>query len=171
MNTHDLFNEVHSWLEAEKLAFFADDEDADFQLRMNLEHGLVPVRLMCEESPTLLQMACTLPVKVSKAKLPGISLMLHHLNARLRMGSFQLVAEDSLIMYRLSQAIHPDSDLTGQFNGAFGTALHALDDNFQSLALYLCSTPLARKEMAKSEPVAKSADSKSAGPGPRFELN
>lgn len=171
MNCIELFNEVRSWLEAEKFSFLADDEHTCFQLRMNLDHGLVPVRLLCEELPTMLQVICTLPVKVPKGKISGTGLMLHQLNGRLRMGAFYLAAEDGIVSFRLAQPIHSDSDLQKQFCGALGTTINTMDDNLQPLAFYCCSTPNARAAIAQLSPGKKSSGAKLGAPNARFELN
>ena len=84
MNGHKLFNEVRSWLDAEKFSFSANVENTSIQLRLDLNHGLVPVRLLCEESPVILQVVCLLPVKAPRDKIFGTSLALLRLNARLR---------------------------------------------------------------------------------------
>lgn len=171
MNCTELFNEVRSWLEAEKLGFQTNEERVSFQLRMNLDHGLIPVRLVCEESPTMLQVVCSLPVKVPEEKMPSTGLVLHQLNARLRMGAFHLDAEDGIVSFRLAQPIHPESDLGKQFCGAFGTALSTVDDNLQPLAYYFCSTPKARAAIAQLSPGKKSSGVKEGVSTARFELN
>ena len=106
MNSTERFNEVRGWPENEKLTFLADDENTCIQLRVNLDHGLIPVRLLSEESPAMLQAVCSIPVKVPKVKISSIGLVLYRLEARLRVGSFQPDAEDGLVMFRLAQSIH-----------------------------------------------------------------
>jgi hypothetical protein len=163
---------VRSWLDAEKLAFLADDGNTSFQLRMNLDHGLVPIRILCEESPAMLQIICSVPVKVPKEKISSTGLALHRLNARLRVGAFHLDAEDGLVMYRLAQPIHPELEMEEQFRDAFGTALNTVDHHILPLALHFCSTPRSREILAQLSPAKKTSKSgKSIAPRARFELN
>ena len=171
MKNTELFNEVRGWLENEKLTFLADDENTCIQLRMNLDHGLIPVRLLCEESPAMLQVVCSIPVKVPKEKITSTGLVLHRLNARLRVGSFQLDPEDGLVMFRLAQPIHPESELNQQFNRAFGTALNTVDDNLPPLCLHVASTPKARELLDRLNPPTKKTATKSVAHKARFELN
>jgi hypothetical protein len=149
MNGHKLFNEVRSWLDAEEFSFSANVENTSIQLRLDLDHGLVPVRLLCEEAPIILQVVCSLPVKAPREKIFGTSLALLRLNARLRLGAFHLDTEDGLIMFRLSQPIQPDSDLSKQIRDAFYTACNTMDANFLPLTLFCCSTTNAQKGVAK----------------------
>jgi hypothetical protein len=172
MNQTELFNEVRGWLEKEKLTFQADDENTCIQLRMNLDHALIPVRLLCEESPAMLQVVCSIPVKVPKEIISGTGLVLHRLNARLRVGSFQLDAEDGLVMFRLAQPIHPESELDKQFCRAFGTALNTVDNNLPPLCLHVSSTSKARELLDRlNPPTKKLTGTKSIAPHARFELN
>ena len=46
---------------------------------MNLDLGLIPIRLLCEESPAMLQVVCSIPVKVPKEKITSTGLVLHRL--------------------------------------------------------------------------------------------
>jgi len=171
MNKTELFNEVRGWLENEKLSFLADDENTFAELRMNLEHGLVPVRMLCEESPALLQVVCSLPVKVPKEKISSTSLLLHHLNARLRAGSFQLDAEDGLVLFRLAQTIHSETELEKLFDCAFGTALKTLDDYLPPLCLHVCSTTKAQEVLDRLRLPPKQTVTKLVADQGRFELN
>jgi hypothetical protein len=97
----------------------------------------------------MLQVVCSLPVKVPKEKIFRTSLALLRLNARLRMGAFHLDTEDGLVVFRLSQPIQPDSDLRKQIHEAFYTARNTMDANFLPLTLFVCSTPNARKGVSK----------------------
>jgi hypothetical protein len=175
MNRIDLFNEVKGWLEAEKLRFTSDADDTDFELRMNLDNGLIQVRIVCEEDPASLQIICTVPVKVPAEKFAEAALFLHNLNAALRIGSFQFQTESRIIIFRLPLPVHPEADLGRQIGAAFGTALNTMDNHLLSLALLVCSTDKARDGVARFQPAArkKSVPKKPSGPGPghRFELN
>jgi hypothetical protein len=173
MNRTELFNEVKSWLEADKLEFIADEDDADFLIRMNLDSGLFQVRIICEENPASLQVICTVPVKVPVEKFAETALFLNNLNTFLRIGSFQLWTESRIVIFRLPVPVHPEADLARQFGGVFGMALNTMDDHLPSLALLVCSTDKARDGVARFQPAAKkkSAPKKRPGPGPRFELN
>ncbi len=171
MNRIDLFNEVKGWLEAEKLRFTPDTDDTDFELRMNLESGLVPVRIICEEDPASLQIICTVPVKVPAEKFAEAALYLHNLNAALRIGSFQFQTDSRMISFRLPLPIHPEADLGRQIGAGFGTALNTMDDHLPSLALVLCNTDKARDGVARFQPAAKKKPAAKKPSGPRFELN
>lgn len=171
MNRSKLFEEVKSWLEAEKLAFLADAEAANFQVRMNLENGLVQVRIVCEKSPATLQVITALPVKVPKDKMTAAGLLLHNLNLRLRIGAFQLLIEERLITFRLTFPIRSECDLPKQFGEAFGTALSTMDDHLQALALFCCFTDEAQGAVAKLTPVDSGLASNSRLPAGRLELN
>ena len=171
MNGHKLFNEVRSWLAAEKFSFSANVENTSIQLRLDLNHGLVPVRLLCEESPVILQVVCSLPVKAPREKIFGTSLALLRLNARLRLGAFHLDTEDGLIMFRLSQPIQPDSDLRKQIREAFDTARNTMDANFLPLTLFCCSTTNARKGASKLNLGGCFPDTTSGPSHDRFKWN
>src|SRR6266566_2567885 len=99
MNRSELFNETKAWLETEQLAFNANEDEACFQVRMNVDAGLVQMRLICEEAPAAMQVICGFPMKVPKEKLSEAALLLHNLNLRLRIGAFYLVAEERLITF------------------------------------------------------------------------
>ncbi len=171
MNRSTLFDEVKSWLEAEQLAFIANDEEADFEVRMNLETGLFQIRLLCEESPATLQVMCALPVKVPKEKIPAAGLLLHNLNLRLRMGAFHLVQDERVVTFRLAFPIRTDSDLRNQFSEAFGIALSTMEDKLQPLALFLCSTEEARSVVAKLASAEESLGETSRLPLGRLKFN
>ena len=123
MNRSELFAEVKSWLEAEKLSFVADEEDRDFCFRMQVENGLVSVHLACEETPSMLQTLCTIPVRVPKAKTNAAGLFLHSINAHLRIGAFHLDEKERLVQFRLAMPIRCESELQPQFAEAVGLAL------------------------------------------------
>ncbi|MEI7808704.1 MAG: YbjN domain-containing protein [Verrucomicrobiota bacterium] len=171
MNDLKLFTEVRSWLDAEKFSFSANVENTSIQLCLDLNHGLIPVRLLCEESPVILQVVCSLPVKAPREKIFGTSLALLRLNARLRMGAFHLDTEDGLVMFRLSQPIQPDSDLRKQIREAFDTARNTLDANFLPLILLFCSTPNARKGVSKLNLGGCFPDTTSGPSHDRFKWN
>jgi hypothetical protein len=172
MHRQELFNEVKTWLKDEKLAFSADPDDATFDGQMNTESGLVEVRMVCEESPAILQVVCALPLRVPQAKTAEAALFLHNVNACLRIGSFHLIPDQRLIVFRLTMPVRPEADLPGQFREAFGTALGTWDDYLPPLALLLCSTGAAQKALAK---LAPEADARAALPElamtRRLELN
>jgi hypothetical protein len=173
MNRTDLFNEVKSWLEAAKLNFGADPEDSDFLLCMNLENALLQVRIICEEEPAAMQIICNLPLKVPSDKIPDTASFLHNVNVGLRIGTFQLLLEARIILFRLTVPVYPEADLAQQFGSAFSTALNTMDNYLPALALFLSSTKKARHGVAKFKPSVKSqpCEQKPVGPGPRFELN
>lgn len=171
MNRSNLFEEVKSWLEAEELAFLADSEEANFQVRMNLENGLVQVRIVCEKSPATLQVITAIPVKVPKKKITAAGLLLHNLNLRLRIGAFQFLIEERLITFRLTFPIRSECDLPKQFGEAFGTALSTMDDHLQPLALFCCSTDQAQAAVAKLTPGDECLGANSRLPAGRLELN
>jgi hypothetical protein len=171
MNNTELFAEVRSWLENEKLAFLADEEGTSFQMRMNLDNGLIPVRLLCEEAPPILQVICSIPVKVPKAKISSTGLVLHRLNLRLRVGAFHLEADAGLVLFRLAQPILAEADMEQQFRDAFGVALNIVDDHVPPLALHFCATPSAHETLANLRPVTEMDRAKPTMPKARFEWN
>ena len=119
----------------------------------------------------MLQVVCSIPVKVPKEKISSTGLVLHRLNARLRVGSFQLDPEDGIVMFRLAQPINPESELNQQFNCAFGTALNTVDDNLPPLCLHVTSTPKARELLDRLNPPQKKIVTKPVAHQARFELN
>ena len=147
------------------------NEEANFQMRINIDNALVQVRLVCEESPAALQVICALPVKVPKDKTTSAALMLHNINQRLRIGAFQLLTEERIISFRLPVPIHPEADLSRQFGGAFGAALSTMDDYLPPLALHLCSTDQAQATVAKLLPDEPAASAEPRIPRSRLELN
>ena len=171
MNRTELFNEVKSWLEAEQLAFTANEDEANFSARMNIDSSLVQVRLLCEESPATLQVICAVPLKVPKDKIAAAGLLLHNLNLRLRIGAFQLISEERLITFRLTLPIRPETDLRKQFGEAFGTALCTMDDNLPPLALFVCSTEQAQSALAKLTPGQECLGAATRQPSGRLEFN
>jgi len=149
MNRAELFNEVKGWLEAERLAFVANEEDARLQLFMNLETGLSQIHLICEESPSMLQVVGALPVKVPQNKIAAAGLLLHSLNLGLRIGAFQFIQEERIVTFHLSFPIRSECDYGRQFDQAFSTALGTVDEHLQILALFCCSTDQAQAELEK----------------------
>ena len=171
MNRIELFEEVKSWLEDEKLMFAADEEDRDFCVRMHIENGLVMVRLVCEESPAMLQAVCTFPVKVPKDKAAAAGLFLHSLNSQLRMGAFHLDPKGRLVQFRLAMPIRQDPELHPQFAEAFGVALSTVDDAFHPLCLFLCASKKAQKTVAKHSPAKETVEEGPQLPKNRLEFN
>lgn len=171
MNRTELFNEVKGWLEAERLAHDANEDAARVQLCMSLETGLVEIHIICEESPSMLQVIGVLPVKVPKDKMTAAGLLLNHLNLRLRIGAFQFIQEERIIMFRLSFLIRSERILGKQFGEAIGTALGTVDEHHLTLALFCCSTDQAQTELGKLNCCdASLAGSSRTIPG-RLELN
>jgi len=171
MNRTELFEEVKCWLEGEKLMFAPDEEDRDFCVRMHIENGLVMVRLVCEESPAMLQAVCTFPVKVPKDKTAATGLFLHSLNSQLRMGAFHLDPKGRLVQFRLAMPIRQDSELNPQFAEAFGVALSTVDDAFHPLCLFLCASKKAQKTVAKHSPAKEAVEEEPQLPRNRLEFN
>lgn len=152
MKRNDLFNEVKNWLEAEKLVFSADSDNATFDGGMATANGMVQVCLHCEGSPPILQVVCALPLKVPKEKTADTALFLHHVNACLRIGAFYFNLENRLIAYRLTMPVRPEADLGHQFAEAFATAIGTWDDYLAPLALLLCATEAAQQALARFAP-------------------
>lgn len=171
MNRTELFSEVNRWLKGEKLSFLGDEDDATCHLRMNIENGLVQVRLVCEEAPMALQVICALPVKVPHHKSASTAVMLHNINRRVRIGAFQLSTPERIVSFRLPMPIRPEADLSGQFGGAFGAALSMMDEYLPPLALHLCSTSKVRATLAKLSPEEHVADTVPRLSQSRFEIN
>jgi hypothetical protein len=149
MEQQQLFEEVKSWLEAEKAGFQPNPEISGFEGVISTEQGLAHVRLLCEESPAMLQVLCAMPMKVPAEKTNEVALFLHNLNVSLRMGAFALIAEQRLVVFRLTMPIRAGSDLTQQFGEALGTALSTWDDHLPQLGLLVCSVDRARKALSK----------------------
>jgi hypothetical protein len=171
MNRAELFNEVKTWLDGEKLSFFGNEEEANCQIRMNLDNGLVQVRLVCEESPTSLQVICALPVKVPQGKTTSAAVMLHNINKRLRIGSFQLLTDERIITFRVTVPIHPEADLPRQISSAFGMVLSTMDEYLLPLGLHLCSTDETQATLSKLLPDEPAAGIVPCLPRSRLELN
>jgi hypothetical protein len=171
MNCSELFAAVRSWLEAGKLCFDADEAGFDFSVGMHLDNGMVYVRLLCEESPAMLQVTSTFPVRVPERKLNSTGLLLHNLNARLRMGAFRLNQDDRLLHFHLTMPIRPEADLAAQFNQAFFVSLSTMDDAFLPLALFCCSTAKSREAVAELSPRNEVPDSAVPLPMNRLEFN
>jgi hypothetical protein len=171
MNCTELFNEVKSWLEAEKILFVSDDE-VMFRFRISADNGLFDIRVLCEEEPAVLQVCCPLTVRVPKEKVCEAGLILHNINTRLRMGSFQFHVEERVVEFRLTMPIRMDGELADQFSQTVGTTVTAMDEHLRSLGLLACATPEAQKALESFKP---SPENQSAEPSPpsrsRFELN
>ena len=172
MKRDELFNEVKSWLEAEKLGFNPNPDDATFEGGMATTNGLVHVRLCCEESPAILQVVCAFPLKVPAEKAHEAAVFLHNLNASLRIGCFYFDPKPRTIIFRLTMPVRPEVDLGRQFGEAFGTSLGTWDDYLPPLALLLSSTEAAMKAFSKFAP---EDDAETATPrlpkSRRMELN
>lgn len=172
MKRDELFNEVKSWLEAEKVDLTPQSDDATFEGWMTTPNGLVHIRLHCEESPAMLQVVCALPLKVPAEKTDETAVFLHNLNSNLRIGCFYFDPKPRTIIFRLTMPVRPEAELGRQFGEAFGTSLGTWDDYLPALALQLCSTEAARKLHAKFAP---ETDGRATTPGlslsRRLELN
>ncbi len=171
MNRSKLFQEVKNWLLAEKLAFVADEEESDFQVGMQLDNGLVQVRLICEETPTFLQVMVAHPVKVPEEKASSLGLLLHKVNGRLRIGSFQYHDDERVVTFRITMPIRVECDLGKQFAEAFGATLSTTDGYFQPLGLFCCSTEQAQELIAKMAPETDELSRRASLPAGRLELN
>jgi hypothetical protein len=171
MKREELYNECKAWLEAEKLSFEADLEDYDFRLRMNLDNGIIPLRIVCEESPATLQLVCAFPLKVTREKSLETGRLLHQLNAKLRIGAFNFIAQERLVTYRLVLPVHREIDLPEQFGRALGTVLNTMDEHLPLLACCVSSTKQIRKDLAELLSDDALPDNASDKIKARFELN
>ncbi|MBE0542229.1 MAG: YbjN domain-containing protein [Verrucomicrobia bacterium] len=170
MNRTELFTEVKSWLEAGNILFVSDDETV-FRFRINGDNGLFDVRVLCEDEPATLQVCCPVPVRIPQEKVAETGLLLHNLNARLRIGSFQFHVEERVVEFRLTMPIRPEGELAEQFGQTVGTIVATMDEHVRTLALLACSTPDARKAVVKLSPKAQTRDANSHLHAKRFELN
>jgi len=171
MHASELFNEVKTWLEAEKIKFSIDEEDCEFITRMNIDNGLVGVRLTCEESPAILQAICAFPIKVPKDRVAAAGLFLHGLNARLRMGAFHFDAQERIVQFRVGMPIRINAELPAQFTEAFALALSTVDGAIPPLCLFLCSSKKAKKLVSELSPGKTAGDENLPSPKNRLELN
>ena len=170
MNRQELFNEVKSWLEAEKLAFTADDE-ATFRLQINADNCLFQVRLQCEDEPPLLQVICTLPMKVPPEKVSEAGLVVHNINVGLRLGGFQFHVAERVVTFRMALPICTEADLVGQFAQSMGAALSTADAQVRTLGLLACSGEEAQQALAKLSPTPDAGEVNLRRAGGRLELN
>lgn len=170
MNRTGLFNEVKCWLEAEKLSFLADDDET-FRLRVNADNGLLEVRLQCEEEPAMLQVICPMPMRVPPEKVPEVGLLLHNINAGLRIGAFQFHLEPRVVAFRLPMLIQSEAELAEQFQCALSTTLNTMDEHLRTLGLLACATPEAQQAVAKLSPAAETLGTTPRLPSGRLELN
>jgi hypothetical protein len=170
MNRTELFSEVKSWLEAGKFSFVSEDESV-FRFRINADNGLFDVRVLCEEKPPMLQVCCPVPVRIPKDKVAQTGLLLHNINARLRIGAFQFHVDERVVDFRMTLPIQPEGELAEQFALAVGTTISTMDDHVHTLGLLACSTPEARKSVARLSPAAHAGDESSCPHAKRFDLN
>jgi hypothetical protein len=170
MNRTGLYSEVKNWLEAGKISFDADDE-ATFRFRINADNGLFDVRLLCEDEPTILQAFCSVPVRIPQEKVSETGLVLHNINARLRMGAFQFHVEDRIIAFPLTMPIRPESPLAEQFSETVGTMLTTMDEYVRSLGLLACATPEAMQSVANLSPCPEAKEVNPCLLTGRLELN
>lgn len=171
MKRDELFKQFQAWLESEKLNFQADPEDHDFQIPMNLDNGSMNMRVICEESPDLLQLLCSFPIKVPREKLQEIEHVLHRINARLRIGAFCLVAKQDVISYRIAIPLPEGADLPGQFSQAIVTALGTVDVHLRLLAFVVSGTKEVREMATELTSDTPANETPHEQPTPRFELN
>jgi hypothetical protein len=170
MNRTELFTEVKSWLEAGKFAFVSED-DSVFRFRINADNGLFDVRVLCEDRPPMLQVCCPVPVRIPKGKVAQTGLLLHNINARLRIGAFQFHVDERVVDFRMTLPIQPEGELAEQFALAVGTTISTMDDHVHTLGLLACCTPEARKSVAKLSPASRAGDESSRPHAKRFDLN
>jgi len=170
MNRTELFTEVKSWLEAGKILFVSDDETI-FRLRINADNGLFDVRLLCEDEPATLQVCCPVPVRIPKEKVAETGLLLHNLNARLRIGAFQFHVEERVVEFRLTMPIRLDGELAEQFGQTVGTTVTTMDEHVRALGLLACATPDTKKTVAKLSPKTHAGVADPLLHAKRFELN
>lgn len=164
----ELFDEVKKWLEAGKITFTADGEQC-FRFRVNGDHGLLDVRLICEDEPLLLQAFCPMPIRIPADKVSETGLLLQNINAHLRMGSFQLRVEERVVEFRLTMPIRTEAPLAEQFGQTVGTTLTTTDEYVRPLALQACEMREVRQQLAKLLPVMR--ESPAHLPNDRLELN
>jgi len=170
MNRQELFNQVKSWLEAEKLAFIADDEGS-FILQINANNCRFQLNLQCEDEPTLLQVLCWFSLKVPPEKVAEAGLLVHNINARLRLGVFQFDVEERVVGFRLAMPIRPEADLAEQFTQSITTTLRTVDEQVRTFGLLACSVAAAQQELAKLTPTAGAGDANPSLVSGRMELN
>lgn len=170
MNRAELFIEVKSWLEAGKITFTSEGEEG-FRFRVNGDHGLLDVRLICEDEPSLLQAFCPMPIRIPPNKVSETGLLLQNINARLRMGSFQLHVEERVVEFRLTMPIRTEAPLAEQFGQTVGTTLTTMDEYVRPVALQACDTPEARLQLAKLLPATAGIESSDRLPNNRLEFN
>src|SRR5437899_6959936 len=134
MNRTELFTEVKGWLESAKFAFVSED-DSVFRFRINADNGLFDVRVLCEDRPPMLQVCCPVPVRIPKDKVAQTGLLLHNINARLRIGAFQFHVDERVVDFRMTLPIQPEGELAEQFALAVGTTISTMDDDVHTLGL------------------------------------
>jgi hypothetical protein len=171
MNRSELFNAVKSWLEAGKISFVADHEEKTFRFRVNADNGLFDVRLLCEDEPTVLQALSPVPVRIPEEKVSETGLLLHNINARLRIGAFQFHVEERVVEFRLTMPIRPESPLADQFSQTVATTLNTMDEYVRSLGLLACATPESQQTVAKLSPSPEATGSSPRLASGRLELN
>lgn len=170
MNRSELFNEVKSWLESGEITFVAPDEES-FRFRVNGDHGLFDVRLLCEDEPALLQVTCPLPVRIPAEKVSETGLVLHNINTRLRIGAFHFHVEERVVDFRLTMLIRTEAPLAEQFGQTVGTTVTTMDEHIRCLGLLACATREAEQAVAKLLPHADAAGETTRFTNRRLELN
>lgn len=170
MNSLELLQELKQWLEAEKLAFNAADEDC-LRVQMNGDHGLFSLRLQCEAEPLMLHAICPVGVRVVPEQISVAGLVLHQINAGLRMGAFHFHVEERVIAYRLAMPIRPAAELAEQFGQVLGTTLSTLDEHIRTLSLLACNTTEVQQALTKLIPASAGNTSDRRLTSGRLELN
>jgi len=170
MNRSELYTEVKNWLEAGKISFQTDDEES-FRFRVNGDDGLFEIRLLCEDEPALLQAFCPLPVRISPERVSETGLLLHNINARLRIGNFRLQIEARVVEFRLTMPIRPEAGLAEQLEQTVGTVVSTMDDYVRPLGLLACNTPESQAALAKLSPNLEATGVSPRLPSGRLELN
>jgi hypothetical protein len=170
MNRSELFTEVKNWLENGEITFVAPDEES-FRFRVNGDHGLFDVRLVCEDEPALLQLTCPVPVRIPPEKVSDVGLVLHNINTRLRMGAFHFHVAERVVEFRLTMPIRSEAPLAEQFGQTMGTALSTMDEFVRPLGLLACATPEAEQAVAKLSPQPEAGCDPTRFANRRLELN
>lgn len=149
MNRDELFQGLEAWLKGEDIKYEADTRAGSVTFDLVGSQGEWSCQIICEDKPSLLQIMCRLPVRVPEDQLTRVSLILHRLNQRLRIGSFTLDPEERVVAFRLATPVREEAPLEAQVAGAVHAAINVFDAKFPLLCALLCDNEETRRRLAE----------------------
>jgi hypothetical protein len=135
MTQNELLDLLEKWAAAQDLHAVADHETSSVRFHFRGNTGEWLCTGICEEGPLVVQALCRLPVRVPAERRPEAGLVLHRLNARIRIGSYSLDAQDGEVTFRVPMPIWPEAPIEDQIKVAFATACATVDHHLGLLCL------------------------------------